>query len=50
VKSVGVDNQYTKKDNPQFTIVVVSEVWGSCSYCWYWWNCWPSLLYPICTL
>ena len=18
---------------------------GDCSFCWYWWNCWPSLLY-----
>jgi len=18
------------------------EVWGDCSFCWYWWNCWPS--------
>jgi hypothetical protein len=16
---------------------------GDCSFCWYWWNCWPSL-------
>jgi len=29
VKSVGVDYRYTKKDNPQFTIlyVVVSDTW-----------------------
>ena len=19
-----------------------SMVWGLCSLCWYWWNCWPS--------
>jgi len=19
------------------------EVWGNCYFCWYWWNCWPSL-------
>jgi hypothetical protein len=19
------------------------EVRGGCSFCWYWWNCWPSL-------
>ena len=19
------------------------EVRGDCSFCWYWWNCWPSL-------
>jgi len=19
------------------------EVRGHCSFCWYWWNCWPSL-------
>jgi hypothetical protein len=18
-------------------------MWGDCSFCWYWWNCWPSL-------
>jgi hypothetical protein len=20
-----------------------SVIWGSCLFCWYWWNCWPSL-------
>jgi len=20
-----------------------SEVLGDCSFCWHWWNCWPSL-------
>ena len=20
------------------------EVRGGCTFCWYWWNCWPSLL------
>ena len=18
------------------------SLWGGCSFCWYWWNCWPS--------
>ena len=23
------------------------EDWGDCSFCWYWWNCWPSL-FKLC--
>jgi hypothetical protein len=26
------------------------EVTGSCSFCWYWWYCWPSLLKLSCSL
>ena len=26
-----------------FFCVKLFEVRASCSFCWYWWNCWPSL-------
>jgi hypothetical protein len=33
-----------------FLFVQWNELKGDCSFCWYWWNCWPSLLklfFPI---
>ena len=26
-----------------FCFICVQMVWGSCSFCWYWRKCWPSL-------
>jgi hypothetical protein len=26
-----------------FFFVQWAEVSGYCSFCWYWWSCWPSL-------
>ena len=30
-----------------FSCVQWLQIKGNCSFCWYWWNCWPSLFKPF---
>ena len=45
-------NKFWLKPGPGFpmsyavVLFIFNEVKVDCSFCWYWWNCWPSLLRP----